>query len=126
MKSMKVEVIPVIQMVQFIPVFVVLVLLSSNINFSYSLLRKPLMKWTNNANTFSGDFNSRVYSVGDPLFLTPYIENGKIDEAKKLAKVGPLPNAPQDQLPSYAGLLTVNKTHRSNLFFWFFLAMVSA
>ncbi len=82
------------------------------------------MKWANNANVRSGQLNPSEYSVGNPLFLTPYIENGKIDEAKKLAKVGPLPNAPQDQLPSYAGFLTVNKTYNSNLFFWFFPSMV--
>ncbi|XP_036438855.1 probable serine carboxypeptidase CPVL [Colossoma macropomum] len=56
---------------------------------------------------------------GKPLFLTPYLEQGKIDEAKKLSLVGPLPGA---NVKSYSGYLTVNKTYNSNLFFWFFPA----
>lgn len=56
---------------------------------------------------------------GSPLFLTPYIEKGNIDEARKLSLVGPLPGA---NVKSYAGYLTVNKKYNSNLFFWFFPA----
>uniref|UniRef100_A0A671L247 Probable serine carboxypeptidase CPVL n=1 Tax=Sinocyclocheilus anshuiensis TaxID=1608454 RepID=A0A671L247_9TELE len=56
---------------------------------------------------------------GKPLMLTPYLEEGKIEEAKKLSLVGPLPGA---NVKSYSGYLTVNKTYNSNLFFWFFPA----
>ncbi|XP_047455250.1 probable serine carboxypeptidase CPVL [Mugil cephalus] len=56
---------------------------------------------------------------GSPLFLTPYLEKGAIDEARKLSLVGTLPGA---NVKSYAGYLTVNKTCNSNLFFWFFPA----
>ncbi|RXN33407.1 putative serine carboxypeptidase CPVL [Labeo rohita] len=56
---------------------------------------------------------------GKPLMLTPYLEAGKIEEAKKLSLVGPLPGA---DVKSYSGYLTVNKTYNSNLFFWFFPA----
>lgn len=56
--------------------------------------------------------------VGDPLFLTPLIEAGKLDEARNLSRCGPLPNAPP--LESYSGYVTVNKTYNSNMFFWFF------
>uniref|UniRef100_A0A8C2H2A5 Probable serine carboxypeptidase CPVL n=1 Tax=Cyprinus carpio TaxID=7962 RepID=A0A8C2H2A5_CYPCA len=56
---------------------------------------------------------------GKPLMLTPYLEEGKIEEAKKLSLVGPLPGA---SVKSYSGYLTVNKTYNSNLFFWFFPA----
>ncbi|XP_063306769.1 probable serine carboxypeptidase CPVL [Pelobates fuscus] len=62
---------------------------------------------------------------GDPgqaLFLTPYLESGKIEEARALSLVGELPGA---NVKSYSGYLTVNKTYNSNLFFWFFPAQVS-
>ncbi|XP_048882335.1 LOW QUALITY PROTEIN: probable serine carboxypeptidase CPVL [Brienomyrus brachyistius] len=58
---------------------------------------------------------------GKPLFLSPYIERGNIEEARKLSLVGPLPGA---NVKSYSGYLTVNKTYNSNLFFWFFPAQV--
>ncbi|XP_076826848.1 putative serine carboxypeptidase CPVL isoform X2 [Brachyhypopomus gauderio] len=53
---------------------------------------------------------------GKPLFLSPYIEEGKMDEARSLSLVGPLPGA---NVKSYSGYLTVNKNYNSNLFFWF-------
>nr|XP_015212615.1 PREDICTED: probable serine carboxypeptidase CPVL isoform X2 [Lepisosteus oculatus] len=59
---------------------------------------------------------------GQPLFLTPYLEAGNIDEARTLSLVGPLPGT---NVKSYSGYLTVNKTYNSNLFFWFFPAKVS-
>ncbi|XP_068614395.1 probable serine carboxypeptidase CPVL [Brachionichthys hirsutus] len=59
-------------------------------------------------------------SAGSPLFLTPLVEKGAIDEAKKLSRVGELPGA---SVKSYAGYLTVNKQYNSNLFFWFFPAL---
>lgn len=59
---------------------------------------------------------------GSPLFLTPYLEKGAIDEAKRLSLVGKLPGA---NVKSYAGYFTVNKKYNSNLFFWFFPALVA-
>ncbi|KAG9345146.1 hypothetical protein JZ751_009689 [Albula glossodonta] len=56
---------------------------------------------------------------GKPLFLTPYLDDGNIPEARRLSLVGPLPGA---NVKSYSGYLTVNKTYNSNLFFWFFPA----
>lgn len=53
-----------------------------------------------------------------PLILTPLIKAGKLDEAKQLAQVKDLPNAPQ--VDSFSGFLTVNEQYESNLFFWFF------
>lgn len=58
---------------------------------------------------------------GKPLFLTPYIENGTIDEARKLARV---PFTEGLRIKSYAGYITVNKTYDSNQFFWYFPAMI--
>ncbi|XP_062847729.1 probable serine carboxypeptidase CPVL [Trichomycterus rosablanca] len=58
---------------------------------------------------------------GAPLFLSPYLEQGRIEEARKLSVVDPLPGA---NVKSYSGYLTVNKSYNSNLFFWFFPAQV--
>ncbi|XP_006832339.1 PREDICTED: probable serine carboxypeptidase CPVL [Chrysochloris asiatica] len=59
--------------------------------------------------------------LGKPLFLTPYIEAGNIVEGKELSLVSPFPG---NNLKSYSGYITVNKTYNSNLFFWFFPAQV--
>ncbi|XP_064410934.1 probable serine carboxypeptidase CPVL isoform X2 [Latimeria chalumnae] len=58
---------------------------------------------------------------GKPLFLTPYLKAGEVEKARELSLVGPLPGA---NVKSYSGYLTVNETHNSNLFFWFFPAQV--
>ena len=55
--------------------------------------------------------------VGDPAFLTPYLEQGQIEEGRKRAQVV-LPQWPQ--MESYAGFFTVNSRFNSNLYFWFF------
>lgn len=56
-------------------------------------------------------------SPGETLYLTPLINEGNLEEAKNLCKVG---NIPADvQVPSYAGYITVNQQLNSNLFFWF-------
>lgn len=60
-------------------------------------------------------------NAGDPLFLTPLIETGKIDDARKLATVQ---HKEMNDVSSYAGYLTVNKEDNSNMFFWFFPAQV--
>lgn len=57
----------------------------------------------------------------DELFLTPFIESSKLDEAKNLSRVDNLVSSVERE--SYAGYLTVNKTCNSNLFFWFFKAV---
>lgn len=56
--------------------------------------------------------------AGDPLFLTPYIEAGKIKKAQKLARVQPNIG----DITSYSGYLTTNKACKNHLFFWFFPA----
>ena len=70
-----------------------------------------------------GDGDSDASS--GPLFLTPYIEAGKLAEGRKLSEVHNLPGGASTAIKSYSGFLTVNKTHNANLFFWFFPAMVS-
>ncbi|KAG8227812.1 hypothetical protein J437_LFUL010970 [Ladona fulva] len=57
---------------------------------------------------------------GEPLFLSPLIEDGKIDEARKLATVNTLNCS--EKVTSYSGYITVNKEFNANLFFWFFPA----
>ena len=57
----------------------------------------------------------------NPLYLTPYIENGQIEEARQLALITePLDGlAVEDQPEMYSGFLTVDKNYNSNMFFWF-------
>uniref|UniRef100_A0A8C8TYD3 Carboxypeptidase n=1 Tax=Peromyscus maniculatus bairdii TaxID=230844 RepID=A0A8C8TYD3_PERMB len=59
--------------------------------------------------------------AGWPLFLSPYIQAGKIKLAQKRSEVSPYPGM---NLKSYAGYITVNRTYNSNLFFWFFPARI--
>ncbi|KAF7288075.1 hypothetical protein GWI33_000128 [Rhynchophorus ferrugineus] len=59
--------------------------------------------------------------VGEPLIVTPYIENGSINEAQQKAKVT-YSELTKNNLTSYSGYFTVDKTYNSNLFFWFFLS----
>lgn len=59
----------------------------------------------------------KLEEVGEPAFLSPLINAGKIEEARAKAKVH------LDQWPdleSYAGFLNVNQEYNSNLYFWFF------
>jgi vitellogenic carboxypeptidase-like protein len=58
-----------------------------------------------------------IDEVGNPLFLTPLIDVGRIDEARNLALVQP----PIENTVSYSGFLTVNRVTKAHLFFWFFL-----
>lgn len=57
------------------------------------------------------------------LYLTPMINDGRIDEARAACEVR-LANA--TTVESYAGYLTVDAAHGSNLFFWFFPAASGA
>ncbi|XP_064467760.1 probable serine carboxypeptidase CPVL [Ornithodoros turicata] len=58
--------------------------------------------------------------VGDALFLTPYIRQGRLEEARNLSRVGPIGTDPE--LESYSGFFTVKELYHNNLFFWFFPA----
>ncbi|KAF4020154.1 hypothetical protein G4228_012154, partial [Cervus hanglu yarkandensis] len=63
----------------------------------------------------------RKGNPGQPLFLTPYIDSGKLAEGRRLSLVPPFPGW---NLTSYSGYITVNKTYNSNIFFWFFPAKI--
>ncbi|CAG9865147.1 unnamed protein product [Phyllotreta striolata] len=60
---------------------------------------------------------------GVPLFLTPLIEQNKLQDARAAARV--YFNGFKD-LESYAGYFTVDKAYSSNLFFWYFPAISNA
>lgn len=57
--------------------------------------------------------------LGDPLVLTPYLDNDDDAEARRLSRVN---ESEFLDVVSYAGYLTVNDDYDSNLFFWFFPA----
>lgn len=57
---------------------------------------------------------------GDPLLLTPLIEQNKIQDARAASQV--YFNGFK-QITSFSGYFTVDKTYNSNLFFWFFPAL---
>ncbi|XP_062549801.1 vitellogenic carboxypeptidase [Armigeres subalbatus] len=53
---------------------------------------------------------------GEPLFLTPLLQDGKIAEARNRARVDlPMMSA----VESYSGFMTVDSKFNSNLFFWY-------
>ncbi|CAH2104266.1 unnamed protein product [Euphydryas editha] len=54
---------------------------------------------------------------GTALILTPFIEKGQFDEARKASIVNSKLFLGVD---SYSGFITVNKTYNSNIFFWYF------
>ncbi|XP_063358225.1 venom serine carboxypeptidase-like [Cydia amplana] len=56
--------------------------------------------------------------AGEPLLLTPLIEQNKLEEAREAAKVDSDYILPD--MDSYAGYLTVNKECNANLWFWYF------
>lgn len=54
--------------------------------------------------------------VGEPLIITPYLENDQIEEARAASLVT---IEGFKEIPSYTGFFTVDKAFDSNLFFWF-------
>ena len=65
-------------------------------------------------------------NVGEPLFLTPYIQSGDVELGRELARVlEPMEGIDVTNLESYSGFITTNASTESNMFFWFFPATVS-
>lgn len=64
--------------------------------------------------------------VDKPLFISPYIEEGRFDEAVNDSLVTGLQEPAADNIPSYSGFITLNNTWESNLFFWLFPAQENA
>ena len=72
------------------------------------------------------NLSSSCSDVGEPLYLTPYIQSGDIETAKSLARVtDPLPDLENENIESYSGFITVEPSTNSNMFFWFFPAQVN-
>ena len=74
-------------------------------------------------------FPKQGVDVGEPVYLTPYLDFGRIPEGRFLANVDEqLPGMPGTPLPlptelkSSAGFITVDRTLDKNMFFWFFPA----
>ena len=87
-------------------IFIVLILSPCILNFAY--------------------FVQTQSDPGPQLFLTPLIKSGEIEKARIESKVGPLPlSSGLPERESYSGYITVNEEYGSNMFFWFFPAIVS-
>merc|ERR1712198_604521 len=64
-----------------------------------------------------------VEDVGEPLYLTPYIESGELETGRNLARVdSSLLEGSLSEIESYSGVITADKPNRGNMFFWFFPA----
>ncbi|KAM7302290.1 hypothetical protein ISCGN_017807 [Ixodes scapularis] len=79
------------------------------------------MRGSHRSSEYDGDQPGN--QANQTLFLTPLIEAGRLDEAKSLSRVGSLGEV--EDVPSYAGFLTVQKDKGSNMFIWFFPAKES-
>uniref|UniRef100_A0A6M2D556 Putative serine carboxypeptidase n=1 Tax=Rhipicephalus microplus TaxID=6941 RepID=A0A6M2D556_RHIMP len=62
-------------------------------------------------------------SVGDPLYLTPLINSGRLNEARSRSQTGRIGGDELEYVLGYSGYFTVNSEFNSNLFFWFVPAM---
>ncbi|XP_030744973.1 venom serine carboxypeptidase-like [Sitophilus oryzae] len=75
------------------------------------------------------NFYTKIYSEqisgdsGEPLILTPLIEQNKIQEAQNISRV--YFNGFKN-VTSYSGYFTVDKTFNSNMFFWYFPAVTDS
>ncbi|KAL1416015.1 hypothetical protein MTO96_028361 [Rhipicephalus appendiculatus] len=56
-----------------------------------------------------------------PLYLTPYVVQGRVRDARERSRVGAIAGSPD--IESYAGFLTVRERQPNHLFFWFFPAI---
>ncbi|KAL0852992.1 hypothetical protein ABMA27_012775 [Loxostege sticticalis] len=75
---------------------------------------------TDDDNASSGDLEpeqKQQIDNGTALMLTPFVENGLLEEGRKAAEVDPRLFL---GVKFYTGYLTVDKTYDSNTFFWYF------
>ena len=100
------------------------VTMNATYNFTQQKQPQSLFKTSPLLSMFPGSPSHIEYNgsaVGNPLILTPFIENGDIATARNLSKVDPN----FSEITSYTGFFTVNKKYNSNLFFWFVPAQVN-
>ncbi|XP_032527798.2 venom serine carboxypeptidase-like [Danaus plexippus] len=63
-------------------------------------------------------FEAKLHGdAGEPLLLTPFIENGDIESARNMSRVL---FTEKIGFRSHAGFLTINAKYNSNLYFWYF------
>lgn len=62
-------------------------------------------------------------NVGNPLYLTPLINSGRLNEARSRSQTGRIGGDELEYVLGYSGYLTVNSEFNSNLFFWFVPAL---
>lgn len=95
-------------------------------NFQFFLSIVLLFHYIASARSFKNyakiRYNNKISGsdVGDPLFLTPFLEAGRIEEARNLSLVQ---LADINYVTSYTGFFTVDKQYNSNIFFWYFEAV---
>ena len=66
---------------------------------------------------------ARAEDVGEPLFLTPYVDSGDVETGRQMARVdSTLLEGIDEDIESYSGFLTADKANNGNMFFWFFPA----
>jgi len=93
----------------------VLVLVSVLLCASLSQAYRPLRP-----QVFRSFPNVSQDAVGEPLYLTPYIESGDVDTGKALSSVDSTMLMGLDsEIESYSGFLTVDAENNGNMFFWF-------
>jgi len=91
-----------------------LVLLGLSFSAAYRPLRPQVVRSFPNVST---------KAVGEPLYLTPYIESGDIEAGKEMSRVdSSLLMGLDAEVESYSGFLTVDPDNSGNMFFWFFPA----
>ena len=97
--------------------------------FSYCIVVTSVLTASTHSYKLYNDFQvieieEEVTSVpiltGEPLFLTPLIENGEIEKAQELSKVTGLGT----DLVSHTGYITVDKEAGGHTFFWYFPSQV--
>lgn len=91
-----------------------LILLISSITVITASFINPYPRFKHHKLTLEDD-------PGEALYLTPYLEQGKIEIARKMAEVH---HPEMTFVKGYSGYLTVDKKLNSNLFFWYFRAAV--
>eukprot|EP00095_Tigriopus_kingsejongensis_P005173 maker-scaffold237_size242172-snap-gene-1.30 protein:Tk05173 transcript:maker-scaffold237_size242172-snap-gene-1.30-mRNA-1 annotation:"venom serine carboxypeptidase" len=95
---------------------VVILILGLGSQYGSAENMNPIWRPVYTPRTIQGD-------VGEPLYLTPYIEAEDFETARNLAQVvEPLAGLENENVESYSGFITVNPATASHMFFWFFPA----
>lgn len=97
------------------PVLVLVFLIVCLISSCAASFINPYAKFTKN---YKGNLpHGEGADNGEPVFVTPLLEAGKIEEAQNRTKVN---HSRIVGFESYSGFFTVDKRWDSNMFFWYF------